>query len=663
MWHSSTFSPFRYLPLLGLVLTSACSKAQTTPMPPQNVESPIVALSLDRLQSDLATCGQKCPGSLERLGGLTRLVGYVSDPEHHDLLLLGFVDSTFPSIPTGDLVVALRNAWLQYASLQGDGVLYSFPSCDIRPDPTLARRLQSLQVEISQQPKPNDAERWRRACASEQQVSVFGIPPDTHFGQVMVAADYDMKKLADGSDAPEISGLTSLGALRLAEVRKAIEEDRPITLRSGSQRFWLAADENEYATGSGSLLLQWSPVKVSTRPTVVDSDGAFVDTEGSDLLADDFAGRISQLYDALAHERSIYRELENLFHLTSLAAVLHQREEPRNVGINLDFLLTRYNVSQTPVRRTVPGWPGLREYLHESSTATSRQILRVQLPSCGGVEIRIEPQPEWFRPSSQDLSELDRLAREARPARGVTWPVPMPAEVWGRIERDRRLRQLNRSHEALILELRDAGASYYLSDGAERREYRDFDTGRIAHDAVAMARLKGATTVYLMTRDFSLDRQAAFDLDLRTHGPRTVSEARFIPLHDVSEATETLWFKPGWQITTAWSPAERIPAGPFKDYFRRTATFTKSVGGQIVNATVEIVGRTLELLERFLEIFNLHFQLTNSLAYSLAGADFLIRQELRKTDPSIRDLDAFILAQLSGIHRAELGERRREIGS
>jgi hypothetical protein len=42
---------------------------------------------------------------------------------------------------------------------------------------------------------------WKRECEKDEAVNVFGIPFDTHFAQVMVKADYDLKRLSDGSDS------------------------------------------------------------------------------------------------------------------------------------------------------------------------------------------------------------------------------------------------------------------------------------------------------------------------------------------------------------------------------------------------------------------------------------------------------------------------------
>ncbi|MBI2876343.1 MAG: hypothetical protein HYY20_05625 [Candidatus Tectomicrobia bacterium] len=123
--------------ILALSCRQDVPREATVASPP----GPGQAVSLQVLQKRLASCmpGQRCPDELLRLAGLTSLRGLVEDPQHHDWILLGQADPRHPPLLTEDLVVALRNAWLKYATRKGSTLFYDPPGCSIDPDPqTLA---------------------------------------------------------------------------------------------------------------------------------------------------------------------------------------------------------------------------------------------------------------------------------------------------------------------------------------------------------------------------------------------------------------------------------------------------------------------------------------------------------------------------------------------
>ena len=110
-----------------------------------------------------------------------------------------------------------------YGRQDGDTWYYSHPGCSIDPNPKVLQKLNEISDLISQQTsakmKEQGIEAWHKVCRSPQQVRIMGIPFDTRFAHVMVQADYDMKKLADGSDTLDIKGFVSSADMTLEQAK------------------------------------------------------------------------------------------------------------------------------------------------------------------------------------------------------------------------------------------------------------------------------------------------------------------------------------------------------------------------------------------------------------------------------------------------------------
>ena len=139
-----------------------------------------------------------------------------------------------PPLYLEDFVIALRNAWLKYAPLQGNTYVYSHPGCSIDPNPRTLQRLQAIGQRVRNSSSfaqvENDLRAWHRTCAEPQSVKVMGIPFNTHFAQVMVKADYDMKSMVDGSNSLDIPGLISLTDMTLNQIRQAVTQNKRVSI-------------------------------------------------------------------------------------------------------------------------------------------------------------------------------------------------------------------------------------------------------------------------------------------------------------------------------------------------------------------------------------------------------------------------------------------------
>lgn len=322
--------------LVGLLFQVACPRSSRSYIveafdePPQPSSPPeeVRAVSLKVLQARLRICQPKnaCPPELLRLAGLNTILGFVIDQTSQDLILLGQSDPSLPPLYLEDFVIALRNARMKYAPLVGNVYQYSYPGCSIDPVPEVMRELQLVEQQLGSGRSSGEVERaldnWRRTCQKPQAVRVLGIPFDSRFAQVMVKADYDMKTLADGADSIGIPGFISMTEMSLGEARRAILQNRTVTLSASLNRFWFYPGETVFEEDQGVFFLKRCPVKLLTEQMYSNARGQTIQSGMANPRAERFSENFTALYDRVARQRPIYQELENLFRFVALAKLI-----------------------------------------------------------------------------------------------------------------------------------------------------------------------------------------------------------------------------------------------------------------------------------------------------------------------------------------------------
>ncbi len=304
------------------------------------------AISFNLLQQHAERCADtaQCPG-YDTLFGLTRVVGVVVDEKANDLILVGQIDPDLPSLHTEDLVVTLRNAWMKYAEREDNTIIYSNLGCSIDPDPQVVARLHSLGAANrgSESPVDEFLREWRSVCKSPQEVRVLGMPFNTRFARVLVKADYDMKRLADGSDSLEIEGFTSLSEKRLDEVKAHAANGSNGSLALGHlNRFEFIPKDCPFHPEKGGYFLDDCPVQLVTEEEHLRSTGKITGTGKANPLAQQFCDEFTRSYGDVARKRPIYAELEGLFRFAALAKIIHhKRSEFEDAGVDLSYYLER----------------------------------------------------------------------------------------------------------------------------------------------------------------------------------------------------------------------------------------------------------------------------------------------------------------------------------
>jgi hypothetical protein len=354
--------------------------------------APTRAVSLRALQSRLqrALAKGEVTDDLLHLCGITRVVGYVVDESNRDLVLLGEVEPGAPPLHVEDLAVALRNAWLRYASRQGRTLFYSDPGCSIDPDPRVIQRLNEIGQSEAMGEEIDD---WCATCAEPQTVRVMGVPFDSHFAKVMVEADYLMKRAVDGSLELGIPGFTSLASMTLAIAHDDLAAGRPLSLpRSSLNRFWFYLGKAGFQEEEGVVTIEHCPVVLLTEEQHLTREG-LSGLSRPDPLAQRFAESFGAHYRQIAAKRPIYLELEGLFRFAALAQLIKYQR----VKADLDYLLDQFPVHEVRVDRTLPGIYRVKSIEKRRDIPGGYETTTLWLPTCGGVNMAVRINRDNFR--------------------------------------------------------------------------------------------------------------------------------------------------------------------------------------------------------------------------------------------------------------------------
>jgi len=357
---------------------------------------------------DAAAAGKSVPADVLLLGGLQRIEGVFVDPERHDIVLVGPADTPIvgpsgaivgaaskrPLLHLEDLLVALRAI---------DGARAGGIRCSI--DPTrdgLARLDAFLAKQRAVMGSPEPLFRGMEEALGRQTVTVGGIPADSRFAQVLVAADYRMKQIGMGLEASGLKQLPSYLAMIPAGGKA-----------SSLPRFWLEAEYDPITRDADELAWRLSGrrMKCLTESDLAGKDGIQRGAGQADKAAEKWCAAMTANYDDLAEKHPVFAELQNCVDLAVVAALIKGRQLDGRAGLDLGTLLEaealplpRYDVPETV--------PTVASGLKKGTTWV--------LSASGGIQF----QPWQFAANAQaaaDVAEQRTAALASRPDAGWWW--------------------------------------------------------------------------------------------------------------------------------------------------------------------------------------------------------------------------------------------------
>jgi hypothetical protein len=163
-----------------------------------------------------------------------------------------------------------------------------------------------------------------------QAVTVRGVPGDSRFAHVLVAADYRMKRIGMGL---EPSGLAELPSYL---------DMVPVGAKASSlPRFWLEPDYDPLAHDADELAWQITGrrMKCLTESDVVGRNGVERGKAPADKTAERWCAAMTASYETLAAKQPVFAELTNCVDLAVVAALIHGRHLHKRAGLDLGPLL------------------------------------------------------------------------------------------------------------------------------------------------------------------------------------------------------------------------------------------------------------------------------------------------------------------------------------
>jgi hypothetical protein len=357
-------------------------------------------ISLRRLEEALAQSkesGQPLAPEFAFMAGLQRIEFVVVSPEQDDIFIGGPAEgwklneqgivvgnqSGNPVIQLEDFLAALRSS---EAARTGHGI-----SVSIDPTEQGTKNFVQLSNQMKSQGgsfDPQMKNRLERAMG-DQVISLTGVPADSRFAQVLVAADYKMKRFSMGFEPAPINDLPSY--MEMASKASSGGQAAP--------RFWMECNYQPVGRSEkGSIWqIRGQGVKTLTEESRFDRDGKRQKAGKTNQFATKWAEAMTAKFEQLAAAEPCFRELRNAMDMAVIAAIINREGLLTRTGLNLQMILNSSEV-QLPVWNVPKTVPSQCSYVKTSNSWL--------VSASGGVQL----DPWGVAQKQETVAELNALA-------------------------------------------------------------------------------------------------------------------------------------------------------------------------------------------------------------------------------------------------------------
>lgn len=338
-------------------------------------------VSLRGLESAIADAAKNQQGALpdevKYLAGLQRIQYVFVYPEQKDIVLAGpgegwTIDdkANVVGITTGQPVLLLDNLLSALRAVNSERP--ERISCSIDPTKQGVVNYNNTLNRLSRAgvKNPNILAPQLKRAMGNQTVAITGVPGDTHFARILVAADIRMKQIAMELDDSKVLPGFITSARNSVSVKNA----------NLNPRWWLACNYDSVARDAKGLAweIRGQGVKAMTESELYQQDGQ-VQAVGNDPAAEKWAQMMTKRYDALGKEDPVFTELRNVMDMCVAAAVIRKHDLQRSAQLELPHLLGKQQSITTAT------WHTPREVSTQTSfIKTSRGLV---ITASGGVDI------------------------------------------------------------------------------------------------------------------------------------------------------------------------------------------------------------------------------------------------------------------------------------
>lgn len=302
-----------------------------------------------------AAAGLPPTDEMQHLAGLQRVDFLWWDAELGEVILVGPASRWSPDsqgrlmgqltqrpvLWLDDFICLLRNARTQKSQFM----------CAITPTTEGLRQAQQFVTAASRRPIPAGGEanylRQLGDALGLQKIDVQGLDAGTRAARVLVEADHHMKQIGIGLEP---------GTDQLSSYLDRIAAEKKIPATLDVLRWWFTLDADAVTQADAGRLYQFPDqvVRVLSENELLTARGERVHTGQSDPLNAEFARDFTQVFPELCQRYPIYADLDNLFRLALVAAIIEQADIAEQTGWSLDPWLDSQQY-QVPLAR-VPTW-------------------------------------------------------------------------------------------------------------------------------------------------------------------------------------------------------------------------------------------------------------------------------------------------------------------
>ncbi len=287
-------------------------------------------VSLTRLEEELKNRiaqGKRPTDEMQYLAGLTRVEYVFCYPDTKELVIAGPAEGWVTDITgrtvgihTGRPVVELQDLIVALRAFPPKGKAAGSIGCSIDPTQDGLKALQQYLNQNRPNPSAEGTERFivgMKEALGQQNVSTYGVPAKSHFAQVLVEADYNMKLI----------GISLLKPV--AGFKSWVDRENPAGISRNAMQRWYFVPDYDCVRVSGDDLameLVGDGVKLVGADEVVGANGERHSSAASDGASKAFCTEFTKKYPQIAAAMPVYGQLRNLIDLSVAAAFIKQHD-------------------------------------------------------------------------------------------------------------------------------------------------------------------------------------------------------------------------------------------------------------------------------------------------------------------------------------------------
>jgi hypothetical protein len=311
-------------------------------------------VSLKSLDREIKHCidnGKQIPVEVQFMAGLQRVEFLIVDAENNDLILagpgeglttdafgnvVGAISGT-PAIHLEDFLTAMRTV---DEARSGQGI-----SVSMNPTPEGIKNLRAYYDKF--QFSPDSVEQIQQAMG-EHTITLTGVPNDSRYSQVLVAADHRMKRLAMGLDQSNARNMPSI-----LEMAKKASARR----MQGAPRMWMECNYQSVATDEANTIyeLRGQGIKTLTENAMFDQEGQAKAVKKQNKFAEKWANDLTDRFEEVSKVEPVFRDLRNLMDLSVISAIIAKNKMLDKMGLEIDAITgDAVQMPSRPVPSSVP---------------------------------------------------------------------------------------------------------------------------------------------------------------------------------------------------------------------------------------------------------------------------------------------------------------------